>query len=171
MRRGDKTPDDLDRAEGNSLLENYADHDEAHAVFLDLVPPSISVETIGIDMRHDDGSEGLIYDDQPDLKLWRFGEPVALVDVKAKTSDEWLGLCNERHIHKYREAVEDHEVPAYIFFHSTESGTSFVCNVDGDVWLTTEKPFMLTFPDHNNAAYFPEETRIDVETFMEEIGT
>jgi len=62
-------PDDLDRPEWNSLLNNYSKHDIGEAYFQGRVEQiGLQVEHWGIDRRHQD--DHLIFDNKMDLRLW-----------------------------------------------------------------------------------------------------
>lgn len=70
MRREESlNPEDLDRPDWNSLLNNYSKHDIGEAYLVGrLHQAGLVTEQWGIDMRHED--EDLIYDDKMDLRLW-----------------------------------------------------------------------------------------------------
>lgn len=62
-------PDDLNRPEWNSLLNNYSKHDIGEAYFKARIEQiGLHVENWGIDKRHED--ENLIFDNKMDLRLW-----------------------------------------------------------------------------------------------------
>lgn len=62
-------PDDLDRPDWNSLLNNYSKHDIGEAYFVGRMEQlGLEVEHWGIDKRHEDDS--LIFDNKMDLRLW-----------------------------------------------------------------------------------------------------
>jgi len=62
-------PDDLDRPDWNSLLNNYSKHDIGEAYFKGRVEQiGLHVENWGIDKRHED--DHLIFDNKMDLRLW-----------------------------------------------------------------------------------------------------
>jgi len=63
------TPDDLNRPEWNSLLDNYDKHDIGEVYFKGRVEQiGLTVEHWGIDKRHED--DHLIFDNKMDLRLW-----------------------------------------------------------------------------------------------------
>jgi hypothetical protein len=167
MERGTRLPESLNRPEGNDLKSNYESHDAAEEAFLSMLPSSVEVYPIGIDERDDDGK--LIYDDNPDL-LVTTGDG-ALVDIKSKTSDQWMRFLNERHYWKYRDKAAEHDVPAYVFFYNTNTSESILCRVDGDgrVYKTSTHDFMLSFPDRNKAAYLSSATDVSWGEFTEQI--
>jgi hypothetical protein len=73
MERRQVDPDELQREEWNSLLNNYDKHDVGEAYFTGRMHQiGLQVEHWGIDMRHD--QDTLIFDDKMDLRLW---EPLA----------------------------------------------------------------------------------------------
>jgi hypothetical protein len=168
LRRTERSPDTLQRPDGNSLKENYRHHDDAAERFFALLPDDIDVYPLGIDERDDDG--GLIYDDEPDFLLSGDGGG-ALVDIKSKTSDEWNRLINERHYHKYIDKADEYDVPAYVFFYLTESKKTQLCRVDGNgrVYTTSTHSFMLRFPDMNRAAYFTTGTDVEWTDFITQL--
>jgi hypothetical protein len=115
MERGDKTPDDLQRPDGNSLVENYQKHDVGHAEIVERLESSgYDVVEWGIDRRDDDGEDGIIYDDKMDFKVFYGGELVALVDVKTKGSPSYMGQFNRRHYTHYYQHAQDFDVPVFI---------------------------------------------------------
>jgi hypothetical protein len=69
MERTSTDPDELQREDWNSLLNNYDKHDVGEAYFTGRMHQiGLHTEHWGIDMRHDDGN--LIKDDKMDLRLW-----------------------------------------------------------------------------------------------------
>jgi hypothetical protein len=168
MKRTERSPDSLQRPDGNSLKENYKHHDDAAERFFALLPDDIDVYPLGIDERDDDG--GLIYDDEPDFLLSGDGGG-ALVDIKSKTSDEWMRLLNERHYDKYRDKAVEYDVPAYVFFYNTSNHDTILCRCDGDgrVFTTSRHDFMLPFFDRNNAAYMTTGTDVEWTDFLTQI--
>jgi hypothetical protein len=75
-------PDDLDRPDWNSLLNNYSKHDIGEAYFQGRVEQiGLHVEHWGIDKRHED--DHLIFDNKMDLRLW---EPL---DGQDECPDSW----------------------------------------------------------------------------------
>lgn len=74
-------PDELERPDWNSLLNNYSKHDIGEAYFKGRVEQiGYHVEHWGIDRRHHD--DHLIFDDKMDLRLW---EPMGGQEM----SPEW----------------------------------------------------------------------------------
>lgn len=188
MRRGDKTPDDLDRPDGNSLKENYELHDIGHAEAVTrLEAQGYTVEEWGIDRRHDDGEEGIIFDDAMDFKVYWDGELVALLDVKTKSSPQWMGRFNARHYDHYKEHAETFDVPSFVVMFQispdAKSGDSGVSGeaedakfqVDGDDNIHDEfvvnvgscaphrsgddTKAVYSFPDGNEAVLIPHTNR------------
>lgn len=166
MRRGDKTPDDLDRPEGNDLQTNYELHDVGDAEVAErLAQHGFRVEEWGIDRRRDDGEEGIIFDDAMDFKVYDGdGELVALLDVKTKSSPRWMGRFNARHYDHYNEHAETFDVPAFVVMFQVGSDDEihdeFAVNV-GDVepYRSSEDDAVRSFPDGNEAVLIPHAAR------------
>lgn len=117
-----RDPSTLNRPEGNDLLSNYQAHDiaEEHVVS-ELEMRGLTVSEWGIDMREND--EALIYDDKMDMKVYdHHGELAAIVDVKSKRSDRWMGRYNLRHYRDYLEISQEYAVPVFVW----------MCKVDKD---------------------------------------
>lgn len=75
-------PDDLNRPDWNSLLNNYSKHDIGEAYFQGRVEQiGLHVEHWGIDKRHHD--DHLIFDNKMDLRLW---EPI---DGQERKPNSW----------------------------------------------------------------------------------
>lgn len=71
-------PDDLNRPDWNSLLNNYSKHDIGEAYFKGRVEQiGLQTEHWGIDKRHED--DHLIFDNKMDIRLW---EPLDEQDAK-----------------------------------------------------------------------------------------
>jgi hypothetical protein len=155
MRRdASTTPEDLNRPKGNDLLSNYQHHDIAEELFLAKCRLNgLDVEQFGIDERHDDGDDGIIYDDKPDYKVYDGNELTGLVDVKSKTGPSFMGRFNERHYLKYLDWTE--EVPVYVAMFQLYDDTivdAFACPITPDSCLTTDDDGVTTFPDGNRIA-------------------
>lgn len=170
MRRGDKTTDDLDRPEGNDLASNYAKHDIAQAeVIRRLEDMGFVVYEWGIDMRNDDGEDGVIYDDKMDLKVYDDGELVGLIDVKSKSGPRYMGRFNDRHYTHYYSHAADYEVPTFVVMFQVDSTTDavhdeFVFDVGkGHIYDRVESSrtsdAVSVFPDRNHAVLVPHEER------------
>lgn len=184
MRRGDKTPEDLDRPEGNDLQSNYQMHDTGEAELVrrcnDL---GLVVDDWGIDMRHDDGEDGVIYDDKMDFKIFdESGNLVALVDVKTKSSARWMGRFNERHYTHYYQHASDFEVPTFVVMFQVDSTTDeihdefvFQLNRGEEIFDRVESSrvsdAVRTFPDGNNAVLVPHEHRRSWDHFAFQVAT
>lgn len=164
------TADDLDRPEGNSLVENYQKHDIGHRETVErLDERDCEVVDWGIDMRHDDGDDGIIYDDKMDLKVLMDGEVIALIDVKTKGSPSYMGQFNERHYVKYHGHAESFDVPTFVVMYHVdyESDTiydSFVFEVGSDdlyenVHVASDSGAVSRFPDGNDAVLVPHKHR------------
>lgn len=186
MRRGTRTPEDLDRPQGNSLLENYEKHDVGEKVFIDRCQMmGLAVEEWGIDKRHDDGSAGIIYDDKMDFKVYGPTVPSrvspaelkAIVDVKTKSNPRYMGRFNQRHYVKYKDHAEHFDVPAFVIMFQVdyESKTvvdEFVFRIDGDAEPfervhTSDGPAVDRFPDGNDAVLVPHKHRERWSAFEE----
>ncbi|UBF23194.1 Holliday junction resolvase [Haloarcula tailed virus 2] len=150
MRRDtSRSANDLNRPEGNSLLENYDVHDIAESYVIQrLEDLGFRVEAWGMDKRHD--NDGLLFeDDRVDLKVFDGDELVLLVEVKSKSAPHYMGSLNKRHIDKYCRIAESESVPTYIAW----------CRIDADSVKDTfitpcvDKPSLIekkfTFPDGN----------------------
>lgn len=163
MRR-DKTtePEDLDRPEGNSLLENYDLHDQGEREFVERIESlGYRVEPWGIDMRHDDEG-GLVYDDKLDFKVFAqegsadgSGEDklVALVDVKTKSSPQWMGQYNLRHFEKYKARAEEFDVPTFVVMFQVDRKGNLEDEFVQRIW---DKSEVLTSKDHSTVRTFPD---------------
>lgn len=177
MDRGEKTPDDLERPEGNSLKDNYQLHDRAEQeVVVRLVAEGYDVVQRGIDMRDDDGEDGLIYSDEMDFEIRWNGKPVALLDVKSKSSQKWMGWFNERHYESYYEWAEELDVPVFVAMFHVQTAPSgddeeielatgeFVFEVGvGEkydrVKASSRDEEVRPFPDRNRAVFVPSASR------------
>lgn len=170
MRRDTSTTaDELQRPEGNSLLENYDLHDEGEREFVRRIEKlGLVVEPWGIDMRHEDGANGLIYDSAMDFKvLTEDGELAALADVKTKSNPRYMGRFNLRHLKDYQEHAAEMDVPVFVVMfqvdkYSGEIQDEFVYRVwpDGDhTYISSEDGSIRTFPDGNHAAMVKHEYR------------
>lgn len=130
-RNPSQTTDDIDRPHSGTLKENYSLHDIAQdRVVTMLTEAGYDVELWGIDMRDDDGEDGLIYDNKMDLRVWttegETGEVyesidsdgrslVGITEVKSKRSPSWFGVFNLRHYGHYVEWVHSTDVPVFIY--------------------------------------------------------
>lgn len=171
MRRGERKPEDLTRPQGNDLKTNYEKHDVGEAEIVErLEGLGYEVTDWGIDMRHDDGEDGLIYDDKMDLKVSYGGVPVALVDVKTKSGPDYMGRFNERHYVHYHEHAEEHDVPVFVVmfqvdYREDEIHDGFVFHIDGSgdpydrVHSSADSKAVDAFPDGNTAVLVPHEYR------------
>lgn len=189
MDRGEKTPDDLERPEGNSLKDNYQLHDVAEEEVVNrLVGHGYDVVQRGIDMRDDDGSEGLIYSDEMDFEIRWNGEPIALLDVKSKSSQKWMGWFNERHYESYYEWSEELDVPVFVAMFHVQTAPSgddeeielatdeFVFEIGrggkyAHVKASSRDEEVRPFPDRNRAVFVPSDQRKDwdyLETRLEQ---
>lgn len=182
MRRGDQRPEDLERPEGNDLLTNYGKHDVGEAEFIRRVQRmGLSVEEWGIDMRHDDGEDGIIYDDAMDFKVFDGDNLVAMVDVKTKSKASWMGRFNLRHYEDYYEHAQGTSVPVFvIMMHVDTSGDSkiydeFVFEIGNngkytDVHTSEGSDAVSNFPDGNGAVLVKHEHRRPWRYFEERVS-
>lgn len=171
MYRGEKTPDDLDRPPGNSLEENYQKHDTGEAEFTRRCEAvGLEVEPWGIDMRHDSGDEGVIYDNKMDFKVYNERsvgvgvterELVALVDVKTKSNPRYMGRFNARHLDAYQEHAEERDVPVYVVMMQVD-GSDVVDEIvyrvesdEPDTMRSSSSGAVDSFPDNNEAVLIP----------------
>lgn len=168
MRRGDKTPDQLDRPEGNDLQTNYEKHDVGHAeIVRRLEDQGYEIDDWGIDMRHDDGEDGIVYDDAMDFKVYKDGELVGLLDVKTKSGPEYMGRFNERHYRHYCQHAEEFDVPTFVVmfqvdYKNDEVHDGFAFEILGDddrVMSSTDCSTVEPFPDRNEAVAIKHEHR------------
>lgn len=111
-----RTSEDLDRPDGNSLLENYDVHDMGEKYIIQQLEfDGFRVESWGMDKRHD--NDGLLFEDNKvDLKVYDGDVLVCLLEVKTKTSHRYMGSMNERHYIKYRKIANTHNVPTFVGF-------------------------------------------------------
>lgn len=111
-------------AVGGSFKANYSKHDVLETYLRGRLEwYGFTVEAYGIDKRH---TEDAITDDKPDLRVKRNSETVGYIEVKSKSSEEWMGKLNLRHFKKYLygDDTEDDpfvgaqsaSVPVYLFF-------------------------------------------------------
>lgn len=115
-RSDDLAADDLERYDWNDLVSNYEKHDIGEAYFLGRAEErGFDVEEWGIDRRHDSGEDGLVFDDKLDLKLHKSDELQAIVDIKTKSSESWMGCFNARHLVKYARQADEHDVPVFVW--------------------------------------------------------
>lgn len=169
MRRGEKTPDDLDRPEGNGLKANYEKHDVGHAELVEtLGEEGFDIVEWGIDRRDDDGEDGIIYDDKMDFKVLRDDELVGLVDVKTKGSPRYMGRFNQRHYKHYYQHAEEFEVPTFVVMYQVDyktntvhDGFTFELGIDElyERVETSDDDAVPQFPDGNNAVLVPHDYR------------
>jgi len=125
-----RDPDDLLRAEGNSLQENYELHDVGEKYLSEQIQSlnesrkwgSYHLEPLGLDAREDDTE--LTYDDKLDFEV-QHRDPMrgsdlvrttilAQVDVKTKSSESWLNVCNLRHYAHYVKKQTESHADCYI---------------------------------------------------------
>ena len=151
-----QSADDLNRPEGNSLLENYDVHDVGERYVIErLEDMGFRVEAWGMDKRHDSGNGLLFEDDKVDLRVYKGDEIVLQIEVKTKSASHYMGSLNERHLKKYERIQGNTGVPTYIAW----------CQVDRD---TVEKTFVtpcrmetvvktFQFPDGNGG--------VEIDTF------
>lgn len=170
MRRdSDTTASDLNRPDGNGLAANYESHDIGEAHFIQWAQShGFTVAEWGIDMRDDDGEDGIVYDDKMDLKVYDGAENlIGLIDVKTKTSPQWLGQFNERHYHNYEEHAEESGVPTFVVMYlvsGNEIKDTFVVDVAAaDPYLSSEDGWVSQFPDGNNKCIIPHVDRHEIE--------
>jgi hypothetical protein len=118
MNKTTRPIDTLQRPDGNDLQSNYSIHDVAEAYFRGRMDEmGLHTEQWGIDMRHDD--ENLIYDNKMDVRIWNTDGLIDLrgiCDIKSKSSEDWLGIFNERHLVKYTRWADIFDVPCFVFF-------------------------------------------------------
>jgi len=108
-------PDDLDRPDWNSLLNNYSKHDIGEAYFKGRVEQiGLHVENWGIDQRDDDG-DGLLYDDRLDFFVIDPPRIEALLELKTKRNEDWMGVMNTRHFAKYLHRAWQYGVPTWTY--------------------------------------------------------
>lgn len=168
MRRDTSTePEELDRPEGNSLLENYELHDHGEREFVRRVEElGFTVEPWGIDMRDDDGN-GLVYDDKLDFKVYDEDNLIALVDVKTKSSPRWMGRFNLRHFEHYKEHADEYDVPTFVVMFQTNNRGDIHDEFVFDINVADEHSFhsskdsdaVRQFPDGNNALLIKHDAR------------
>lgn len=171
MKQTDETSENLLRPDWNSLEHNYEKHDAAEQHFLERLPSDVEAEHYGIDMRDEDG--GLIYSTKPDFKLHSGDELQALVDVKCKSSDEWMKWTNERAHWNYVATANEYDVPMFLYFLSQESDDVIVVRADGngDVLTTSTHDYIMPFPDRNKAAFYTETCERSWDMFLSTIDS
>lgn len=162
------------RPSGNSLKENYLHHDIGHAYVVSvLASHGFTVEEWGIDMRHDDGEDGAIYDDKMDLKIYEGERLAGLIDVKTKTKPKWMGAFNKRHYDKYDAHADEFDVPALIVMSLVNSDAvidTFVTNIgELDPLTSDEEDWLYAFPDGNAKCVIPHEYRNDMTYLLSEL--
>lgn len=178
MRRGDKKPEDLDRPEGNDLLSNYELHDVGHEEAVRrLVEEGYRVEEWGIDRRHDDGEEGIIFDDAMDFKVYHGDTLVGLMDVKTKSSARWMGRFNARHYDHYSEHAETFDVPAFVVMFQVDSDGNvhdeFAVHIESCDPIRSDDgtKAVYPFPDGNDAVLVPHGARLSWGFVEQELWT
>jgi hypothetical protein len=171
MRRDETTTaDDLDRPDGNGLVANYEKHDVGEAELIDRLDGlDCAVHNWGIDMREDGGEDGVIYDDKMDFKVTYEGELVAIIDVKTKSSNKWMGTFNKRHYTHYYGHAAEYDVPVFVvMFHldyrSDTIHDEFTFEIGRDVkgkrvYESDKSDAVDRFPDRNEAVLVPHEHR------------
>jgi len=147
MKRTDISPDELDRPDWNSLLNNYSKHDIGEAYFRGRAEEmGLDLEQWGIDKRHDD--DGLIFDNKMDLKLYDEDDELAgICDVKTKSSENWLGVFNARHLTHYAEHAEEHDVPVFVYMTMVDAEAEEVGETDFLFEVPTDWPWE-RYADH-----------------------
>lgn len=165
------TPEDLERPEGNGLEANYELHDVGHREVVErLNDRGLDVHEWGIDMRHDDGEDGIIFDDKMDFKIVDpdHDEVIALVDVKTKSSPSYMGRFNERHYDHYRGYAEAYDVPVFVVMFQVDNATDavvdeFVFDISDSYGeraiRSSESRAVPNFPDGNDAVLVPHNER------------
>lgn len=118
MQKTTRKIETLQRPDGNDLQSNYSLHDIAEAYFRGRMDEQgLFTEQWGIDKR--DADDTLIYDDKMDLRVWNSEAQISCVgigDIKSKSSEQWLGIFNERHLVKYTKWADLYDVPVFVFF-------------------------------------------------------
>lgn len=171
MRRGEQSPDELSRPDGNGLADNYEKHDIGQAELLRRLDESAidaEVEEWGIDLRDDDGDR-IIYDDKMDFRLVDDGDVVAHIDVKTKSSPSYMGRFNARHYDHYYHHATEKDVPTFVVMFQVDYETEtiddeFVFRLgDAERDVRIERSSKSTavddFPDGNEAVLVPHEHR------------
>jgi len=125
------------RDDDNDLQSNYKLHDIGEAYLTEwLQSRGYYVEQWGLDNRED--TDTLQYDDRMDIRVWDSETKVkchGLVDVKTKSSHDWLGIFNERHLVKYARWAALYDVPVVVFFtlvdtdHDTVGDETFIVEI------------------------------------------
>jgi len=176
MKRGDKTPDDLSRPDGNSLEENYQLHDKAEQIVAQRIEVTdFRLEPWGIDMRGDDGEGGIIYDDKMDFKVFDADDNlVGIMDVKSKSDHKYMGTFNKRHYDHYADWSEELGVPTFVvMFHIANDNVQdeFAFEVHKSGWVhDSDGAAVDNFPDGNNAVLIPHDQRTDWREVMQKIN-
>lgn len=185
----DTKPEDLKRPEGNSLESNYLLHDIGERYVAELFDDEdLHLEPWGIDMREDDGEDGLIYDDKMDFRVFapsKDGEDtegvgdsevfsgdqlVGLLDVKTKSSPQYMGQFNERHYVEYHGNADEYGVPTYVVMCQIDGDDvvdSFAFNVHGDLYdgvmASSTHGCINRFPDGNGKVVVKHEWRYTID--------
>lgn len=136
----------LQRPDGNDLQSNYTKHDIGEAYFRGRMDErGYFTEQWGIDMRDSD-SDTLIYDDKMDLRVWDTEARISclcITDIKTKSSTDWLGIFNQRHLVKYTKWADLYDVPVFVYFTLVDQQSETVGSenffVPIDVWDGYEK--------------------------------
>lgn len=180
MRKVDADPDDLNRPEWNSLVNNYDLHDVGEAYFKEIIEDQgLIVENWGIDKRHHD--DGLIFDNKMDLRLWeashdqtqsptdpKLDETVTetwdigldsvertwnlcgVADIKTKSNESWFGRFNVRHLAHYTEWADHYDVPVFVYMTIVDKDNGEVGDKEFACPITTEWDWQ-SLVDHYNS--------------------
>lgn len=162
----------------DDFLENYEKGDVAEAYCRDRLEwYGFDVIKIGIDKRDSDPG---IYDDKPDFEVQLDGKTLGYVESKAKSSEDWLGIINERMFSDYCyggdddhddpfEGAKNLDVPVWIFMALINEDREliereFVIPVEG----TTQIDRRFTAPDGHTVVVFDDEWWLDWSVMIQD---
>ena len=169
MQQAERSIDTLQRPDGNDLQSNYSMHDVGEAYFVGRMNErGYHAEQWGIDMRDED--DKLIYDDKMDLRVWDTEARISclcVTDVKTKSTKDWLGIFNQRHLVKYTKWADLYDVPVFVYFTlvNTDDDTVGAENffVPVEVWDGYEKYVKHYQKDGPFADFYIEDTDLIAE--------